>query len=159
MSWRFTALLYFLFLGPHLQHMEVPRRGVKSELQLSAYTTAMLDPSHIGKLCHSSWQRWIVIPLSGGQGLNRTCLLMDTSQILNLMSYSGSSQKSYILIPKNQLQKSSTSYEVFSIENKSIQAKMLKREAGFSNIKSLAVQGSFRGNSSSSKNSEFNYTM
>ena len=27
----------FCFLGPHLQHMEVPRLGVKSELQLPAY--------------------------------------------------------------------------------------------------------------------------
>ena len=36
-----------LFLGPHSQHMEVPRLGVESELQLPAYTTvtAMPDPS------------------------------------------------------------------------------------------------------------------
>ena len=34
-------LVYFLFFsGLHLQHMEVPRLGVKSELQLPAYTTA-----------------------------------------------------------------------------------------------------------------------
>ena len=51
-----------LFLGMHLQHMEIPRLGVESELQLPAYTnshsntgsephlwptsqlTAMLDP-------------------------------------------------------------------------------------------------------------------
>ena len=26
--------LFFLFLGPHLQHIEAPRQGVKSELQL-----------------------------------------------------------------------------------------------------------------------------
>ena len=30
----------FVFLGPHLQHMEVPRLGVELELQLLAYTTA-----------------------------------------------------------------------------------------------------------------------
>ena len=30
----------FVFLGPHPAHMEVPRLGVKSELQLPAYTTA-----------------------------------------------------------------------------------------------------------------------
>ena len=37
------------FLGPHLQHMEVSRLGVESELQLLAYTTAaaMPDPSRI----------------------------------------------------------------------------------------------------------------
>ena len=32
--------LFLVFLGPHPQHMEVPRLGVKSELQLPAYTTA-----------------------------------------------------------------------------------------------------------------------
>jgi len=31
---------FFSFLGPHLQHMEVPGLGVKLELQLPAYTTA-----------------------------------------------------------------------------------------------------------------------
>ena len=38
--------------------MEVPRLGVKSELQLPAYTTApeMPDPSHICDLHHSSRQ-------------------------------------------------------------------------------------------------------
>ena len=33
--------LLFGFLGLRLQHMEVPRLGVESELQLLAYTTAM----------------------------------------------------------------------------------------------------------------------
>ena len=39
-------LFLFCFLGPHLQHMDVPRLGVKLELELSAYTTAIaaLDP-------------------------------------------------------------------------------------------------------------------
>ena len=37
---------FFGFLGPHPWHMEVPRLGVKLELQLPACatTTAMLDP-------------------------------------------------------------------------------------------------------------------
>ena len=30
----FIVLFYFCFLGPHPQHMEVPRLGVKLELQL-----------------------------------------------------------------------------------------------------------------------------
>ena len=34
-----TSHLVFIFLGPHLQHMEVPRLGVKSELLLLAYAT------------------------------------------------------------------------------------------------------------------------
>ena len=34
-------MLIFLFvLGLYLQHMEIPRLGVKSKLQLVAYTTA-----------------------------------------------------------------------------------------------------------------------
>ena len=45
----------FCFLGPHLQHMEVPRAGVKSELKLLAYTsaTATQDLSRICDLHHS----------------------------------------------------------------------------------------------------------
>ena len=37
----FHSFIYLVcFLGLHLQHMEVPRLGVESELQLPAYTTA-----------------------------------------------------------------------------------------------------------------------
>ena len=54
-----------LFSGPHPWHMEVLRLGVKSELQLQAYTTAiaMTDPSHVCDLYHSFWQHWILNPL------------------------------------------------------------------------------------------------
>ena len=54
-----------VFLGPHPQHMEVPRLGVESELQLQVYTTAtaMQDLSHVCDLHHSSQQRQIVDPL------------------------------------------------------------------------------------------------
>ena len=40
------SFFFFVFLGPHPQHVEVPRLGVKLELQLPAYTTgtAMRDP-------------------------------------------------------------------------------------------------------------------
>ena len=34
----------FVFLGPYVQHMGVPRLGVDSELQLLAYTTASATP-------------------------------------------------------------------------------------------------------------------
>ena len=46
---------FFVFLGPYLYHVEVPRVGVKLELQLPAYTTATAtwDPSHICNLFHS----------------------------------------------------------------------------------------------------------
>ena len=61
----FLLLLLFLsFLHP--QHMEVPRRGVESTLQLPAYTTATAtpDPSCICDLHHSSEQHRILNPLS-----------------------------------------------------------------------------------------------
>ena len=37
------------FLGPHIWHMDVPRQGVKLELQLLAYSTATATPclSHV----------------------------------------------------------------------------------------------------------------
>ena len=66
--------LAFFFLGLHLRHVEIPRWGVKSELQLQAYTTATAtqDPSHICHLHHSSPQRWILNPpTERGQGSNR----------------------------------------------------------------------------------------
>ena len=39
--------------------MEVPRLGVKS-----AYAAAAWDLSHVCDLHHSSWQHWILNPLS-----------------------------------------------------------------------------------------------
>ena len=65
------------FLGLHMWHMEVPRLGVKSELQLPAYTTATAtwDPSHVFDLHHSSWQCQILSPLSKAR--DTTCILMD----------------------------------------------------------------------------------
>ena len=47
-------VFFFSFLGPCLQHMEVPRLGVISELQPPAYTTVTWDLSHICDLHHSS---------------------------------------------------------------------------------------------------------
>ena len=61
-----TEFIFFLsfvfwFLGPHPQHMEVPRLGAESELQLLAYVTATAtrDPCHIYDLHHGSQQRQI----------------------------------------------------------------------------------------------------
>ena len=72
---------FFIFLGPHLQHMEVPRLGVKSELQLlaCATATAMPDPTCVWDLHHSSWQRWILNPPN--EARDETCVLMDTSRV------------------------------------------------------------------------------
>ena len=55
-SFYLFYLFIFGFLGLHLQHMEVPRLEVESELQLLAYTTATArqDLSHVYDLRHSS---------------------------------------------------------------------------------------------------------
>ena len=49
-------MLFICLLGPHAWHMEVPRLGVESELQLLAYATAiaMLDLSHICNLHYTT---------------------------------------------------------------------------------------------------------
>ena len=62
-------LFYFVFLpflGPLLRHMEVPRLGVKLELQPPTYITATAtwDPSQVCDLHHRSRQRRILNPLS-----------------------------------------------------------------------------------------------
>ena len=48
----------YLVKQVHLQHMEVPKLGVESELQLQAYATATakLDLSHIYNLGHGLQQ-------------------------------------------------------------------------------------------------------
>ena len=75
------SFLFFVILGPHLWHMEVPRLGVESELQLPPYTTAPAtwDPSHVCDLYHRSRQRWILNPRR--EARDRTCVLMDTSRV------------------------------------------------------------------------------
>ena len=60
--------------------MEVPRLGVKLELQLLVYTaaTAMQDLKRVCDLHHSSQPCLILInPLS--EARNQTCVLKDTS--------------------------------------------------------------------------------
>ena len=76
-----TDWIFIAFLGPHLQHMEVPRLGVELELRLPAYTTAIAtkDLSHVCNLHHSSWQHWNINPLRKPR--DGTRVLMDTSQI------------------------------------------------------------------------------
>ena len=70
-------------------HMEVPRLGVESELQLPAYTTATSTPdqSCVCDFHHSSQQRWILNPLS--EARDQTHTLMDTSWVCNPLSHNG----------------------------------------------------------------------
>ena len=73
--------LFLFFFRATLRLMEVPRLGVKLELQLPVYTTATVTPdlSHICGLRHSSQQRQILNPLSKAR--ERACVLMDPSQV------------------------------------------------------------------------------
>ena len=77
----FFYLFTFCFLGLHPQHMEIPRPGVKSELQLLAYATATAtwNPSWVWDLHHSSWQHCSLNPLSKAR--DQSHILMDTSRI------------------------------------------------------------------------------
>ena len=70
-----------VFLGLYLWHMDVPRLGVQSELQLLAYdrTTAMSDPSLIWDLYHSSQQYQILHPLS--EARDQTYKLKDPNMV------------------------------------------------------------------------------
>ena len=43
----------FYFLGPHTRHLEVPRLGAESELQLLAYTTATATQESEPRLQHT----------------------------------------------------------------------------------------------------------
>ena len=76
-----NSFFFLCFLGPHPWHMEVPRLGDKSELQLLAYATAIAtqDLSRICDLRHNSWQRQILNPLI--EARDRTWVLTDASQI------------------------------------------------------------------------------
>ena len=65
-------MIFFLLLGPYLQHMEV------------------LDPSSICDLHHSLWQHWILNPLR--EARDRTHIFMGTRWIHNLLSHNGNSQ-------------------------------------------------------------------
>ena len=70
---------FFLFLGLHPGHMEVPRLRVESELQPLVCAEAMQDLSCVCDLYCSSQQRRILNPLS--EARDQTCILMDTSQV------------------------------------------------------------------------------
>ena len=82
-----TFLFFYFFF--HSWHVEVPRLGVKSELQLPAYTTAtaMQNLSRICDLYHSSRQHQILNPLS--KASDPTHILMDPSWVCWPLSHEG----------------------------------------------------------------------
>ena len=74
-----------------MQHTEVSRLGVKSELQLLAYIRAMAmqDLSHIWDLHHSSWQSQILNSLF--EPRDQTHIFRGTSWVLNPLSHNKNS--------------------------------------------------------------------
>ena len=82
---------FFVFLGPHPRHMESPRLGVKSELQLPA--TATRDLSCICDLHHILRQCQILSPLS--EARDPTCVFMDASQFPFLLSLNRNSRSRF----------------------------------------------------------------
>ena len=92
----FIFLNQYLCVCVNLWHMEVPRLGVQCELQLLAYTTATAVPDR-RCICdlHCSPQHQILNPLS--EARDRTCILMNNSQIHNPLSHNGNSPVIYFL--------------------------------------------------------------
>ena len=85
----------FIFsLGPLLWHMEVPKLGVKLEMQLPAYATATPDCSHVCDPQHSLQQCRIFNLLS--ETRDWTSNLMDTSRVCNLLSHNGNFQHNFL---------------------------------------------------------------
>ena len=52
-SFKPGSIFFFCFLCC-MRHVDVPRPGVRSELQLPAYATAMWDPSCLDTITHSN---------------------------------------------------------------------------------------------------------
>jgi len=99
--WEKRSLCFyfnFFFFLPlrHLWHMEVPRLGVHSELQLPAYAIATVtpDPSCFCDPHHSSPQRWILNLLS--EARDRTCSLIVPSWIRFHYATMGTPPEAYI---------------------------------------------------------------
>ena len=90
-SFHFIFFYYFIFLnfilfifcllGMNPRHVEVPRLGTESELQLlaKATATAMPYPSRVCRLHHSSQQSQILNPLD--EARDPTHILMDLSWV------------------------------------------------------------------------------
>ena len=97
--------LFFFFLGLHPWHMEVPRLGIESELQLSAYTTATATPD---PLTH-----WV------GPGIRPACF-MDTSRVLNPLSHSGNSSMDVTLKMKGKIMTDLVKLQYKTFECKSL---------------------------------------
>ena len=90
---HYNVFFFLFFLGPHYRHMEVPGLGVESELQLLAYATTIAMPD-LSCICNlgCSLPQYRVLDLLN-KARDQTSILMDTSQLLKLLSHNGNSCK------------------------------------------------------------------
>ena len=101
-SFLFFSFLFFSFLDPFfmatLQHMQVPRLRVESELQLLAYTTATAtpNPNCVYDSHNSSWQQWILHLLS--EAGDRTQVPTHTSQVCFCCNMMGTPRAVFLMI-------------------------------------------------------------
>ena len=93
----FFSFFLFFFLV-FFRHMEVFRLGGKLEPYSLAYAgaPALPNPSHIGDLLCSLQQCWILNPWSKAR--DQTFILMNTSQVLKLMSHDRNSNITIYLL-------------------------------------------------------------
>ena len=75
----FFFFSFLVLLGLHLRHMEIPRLGVESELQLPACIYHSHSNARSVTYTTAHGQRWILNPLS--EARDGTCILTDASQI------------------------------------------------------------------------------
>ena len=81
--------------------MEFLRIGVKLQLQLLAYATAISDLSCACDLYHSSWQLWILNPLI--KAMDQTCNLMVPSWICFCCAMTGTPAMKYFKVKAHTL--------------------------------------------------------
>ena len=92
-----TNLIFFLLRAAPAAY-EVSGLGIKLEHQRLAYATAtaMQDLTHNGDLHHTSWQRWILNPLSRAR--DQTHILIDANWVCYCWATTGPNSSSFAVI-------------------------------------------------------------
>ena len=97
----FRPTFFFIFIFCLFRATPMAYAGTQARGSIEAVATGlhhslvMPDPSHIGNLRHSSWQLGILNPLSKAR--DRTCILMDTSQIPLLWPHRKLSRPTFLI--------------------------------------------------------------
>ena len=75
----FFFLAFFFRAAPSAYFTSWARGQIGATVASLHHSTAMWDPSHVYDLHHSSWQHWILDPLSKDR--DSACIFMDASHI------------------------------------------------------------------------------